>query len=389
MADERVTDEALAAACALSSGEADASPSPSPTPTFSGTGRPQRRARRLRWRAGVPRSMTALSAFSLALMVAGAVSYACKAPGMLSRPAVAPLNPLGLVLAASASDGGALSASASSAQAHAVGPVAVQGAAAQTSAADVALGLGAQGTALGAASLVTGASAVDSSFTQAVEASKANESAKADSGADSSGSSGAAAGGSGSGGSESGGSSSGGASSDSPSAGGSGNSGGSAAEDPNPSPAPSGPTEAEEAQVHAMLVDHLSRVNAYVSRLNNAITAFGNDAMYGSMATRQADYDECAAIDSQTLTDFLTLRNASCPDGSRWAEQKSNLQRAYIAIDDYLTVYYDAWVLNLDYDNPAEGVDRWMESIRADQAAGGGTSAKAAQLNEVLASISL
>ena len=389
MADERVTDEALAAACALSSGEVDASPSPSPTPTFSGTGRPQRRARRLRWRAGVPRSMMALSAFSLALMVAGAVGYACKAPGMLSRPAVAPLNPLGLVLAASASDGGALSTSASSAQAHAVGPVAVQDAAAQTSAADVALGLGAQGTALGVASLVTGASAVDSSFTQAVEASKANESAKADSGADSSGSSGAAAGGSGSGGSESGGSSSGGASSDSPSAGGSGNSGGSAAEDPSPAPAPSGPTEAEEAQVHAMLVDHLSRVNAYVSRLNNAITAFGNDAMYGSMATRQADYDECAAIDSQTLTDFLTLRNASCPDGSRWAGQKSNLQRAYIAIDDYLTVYYDAWVLNLDYDNPAEGVDRWMESIRADQAAGGGTSAKAAQLNEVLASISL
>ena len=177
MADERVTDEALAAACALSSGEVDASPSPSPTPTFSGTGRPQRRARRLRWRAGVPRSMMALSAFSLALMVAGAVGYACKAPGMLSRPAVAPLNPLGLVLAASASDGGALSTSASSAQAHAVGPVAVQDAAAQTSAADVALGLGAQGTALGVASLVTGASAVDSSFTQAVEASKANESA--------------------------------------------------------------------------------------------------------------------------------------------------------------------------------------------------------------------
>ena len=397
MTDERVTDEASAASCTLSSGGVDASssagpsPSPSPTPTFSGTGRPQRRARRLRWQAGVSRPMMALSAFSLALMVAGAVGYACKAPGMLSRPAVAPLNPLGLVLAASASDGGALSASASSAQAHAVGPVAVQGAAAQTSAADAALGLGAQGTALGAASLVMGASAVDSSFTQAVEASKASESAKADSGTDASGSSDATTGSSSSGGSESGGSSSGGASSDSPSAGDSSSSGGSggSAADPSPAPAPSGPTEAEEAQVHAMLVDHLSRVNTYVARLNNAITAFGNDAMYGSMATRQADYDECAAIDSQTLTDFLTLRNASCPDGSRWAEQKSNLQRAYIAIDDYLTVYYNAWVLNLEYDNPAEGTDRWMESIRADQAAGGGTSAKAAQLNEVLASISL
>lgn len=381
MSDERITNEALAGSAALSSGTASgslgaSSASPSPTPTFFGTGRPQRRARRLRWRAGVPRSMMALSAFSFALMVAAAAGYACKVPGMLYKPAAAPLNPLGLVLAAGAS--GEEGSGALSARTSAVGPVA-----AQSSAVDAALGLGSQGTALGATSLVAGASAVDASFAQAVEAAKAAESAKADSSTGSASSTSGVADSSGTGSASSGGSSSGGSSSGGSSA---GESGGSATD---PAPAPSGPTEAEEAQVHAVLVDHLSRVNAYVSRLNGAIAAFSNDALYGSRATRQADFDECAAIDSLTLTDFLTLRNTSCPDGSRWAEQKGNLQRAYIAIDEYLTVYYDAWARNLDYDDPAEGVDRWMESIRADQAAGGGTSAKAAQLNEVLASISL
>lgn len=137
-----------------------------------------------------------------------------------------------------------------------------------------------------------------------------------------------------------------------------------------------------------MLVDHQARVNAYVARVNNAVAAFNNDCMSISRPLRQSDYNECAAIDSQTLTDFLLLRNSNAfADGSRWQEQKGNLQRAYIALDQYLTVIYDAWQLNLEYDNPAEGVDRWMEPVRADQGASG--SIAAAQLNETLASISL
>lgn len=138
-----------------------------------------------------------------------------------------------------------------------------------------------------------------------------------------------------------------------------------------------------------MLVDHQARVNDYVARLNNAVAAFNNDCMSTSRPLRQGDYNECAAIDSQTLTDFLLLRNSDAfADGSRWLEQKGNLQRAYIALDQYLSVIYDAWGLNLEYDNPAEGVDRWMEPVRADQDASGNSMA-AVHLNETLASISL
>lgn len=139
-----------------------------------------------------------------------------------------------------------------------------------------------------------------------------------------------------------------------------------------------------------MLVDHQARVNAYVVRLNNAVAAFNNDCMSTSRPLRQSDYNECAAIDSQTLTDFLLLlRNSNAfAEGSRWQEQKGNLQQAYIALDQYLTVIYSAWQLNLSYENPAEGVDRWMEPVRADQDASGNSMA-AAHLNETLASISL
>lgn len=138
-----------------------------------------------------------------------------------------------------------------------------------------------------------------------------------------------------------------------------------------------------------MLVNHQARVNSYVARVNNAVAAFNNDCMSMSLSLRQSDYNECAAIDGQTLTDFLLLRNSNAfAEGSRWQEQKGNLQRAYIALDEYLTVIYSAWQLNLSYENPAEGVDRWMEPVRADQDASGNSMA-AAHLNETLASISL
>ena len=154
-------------------------------------------------------------------------------------------------------------------------------------------------------------------------------------------------------------------------------------------PAPAGPTAEQEAAAYAVLVDHQARVNDYVARVNNAVAAFNNDCMSTSLPLRQSDYDECADIDGRTLTDFLLLRDSKAfAEGSRWQEQKGNLQQAYIALDRYLTVIYSAWGLNLEYENPAEGVDRWMEPVRADQDASGNSIA-AARLNETLASIRL
>lgn len=358
------------------------SPSPSPTPTFAATDRPARRARRLRWKPGITRPMMALSAASFALMVAGVGGYVSAIPAVVAgdKPG-AVVIPLESALWL---DGQMREVQAGPANStRAVGPLTVEGSKTDAAAPDAAaaLGIGSSSGMLGVASLTgaSTASSVDSSFTRAQQIAGAS----AASGSGSASGSAASASGSGSGSGNSGSGGSGGASGDaSGSESGSGNAGGSGS-------APAGPTAEQEAAAYAVLVDHQARVNDYVARLNNAVAAFNNDCMSTSRSLRQSDYNECAAIDSQTLTDFLLLRNSSAfADGSRWLEQKGNLQRAYIALDQYLSVIYDAWGLNLAYENPAEGVDRWMEPVRADQDAFGNSIA-AARLNETLASIRL
>ena len=373
------------------------SPSPSPTPTFAATDRPARRARRLRWKPGITRPMMALSAASFALMIAGVGGYVSAIPAVVAddRPS-AVIIPLESALWL---DGQMREVQAGPVgSTRAVGPVTIEAsktdAVAPDAAAALGLGSGSGSGMLGVASLTgaSGASSVDSSFTRAQQiagASAASGSGSSSGSASSGGSSQAGAGSAGGGsasGSGSGGS--GGSSSASGDASGSG-SGSESAGGSGSAPAPAGPTAEQEAAAYAVLVDHQARVNAYVVRLNNAVAAFNNDCMSTSRSLRQSDYSECADINGQTLTDFLLLRDSKVfADGSRWLEQKGNLQRAYIALDQYLSVIYDAWGLNLAYENPAEGVDRWMEPVRADQDASG-NSMRAAQLNETLASISL
>lgn len=373
------------------------SPSPSPAPTFAATDRPARRARRLRWKPGITRPMMALSAASFALMVACVGGYVSAIPAVVAgdKPG-AVVIPLESALWL---DGQMREVQAGPANStRAVGPLTVEGSKTDAAAPDAAaaLGIGSSSGMLGVASL-TGASAassVDSSFTRAQQiagAAAASGSGSASGSAASGGSSQAGAGSVGSGsasGSGSGSGNSGGSGGASGDASGSG-SGSESAGGSGSAPAPAGPTAEQEAAAYAVLVHHQARVNDYVARVNNAVAAFNNDCMSTSRPLRQSDYNECADINGQTLTDFLLLRNSNAfADGSRWLEQKGNLQRAYIALDQYLTVIYDAWGLNLEYENPAEGVDRWMEPVRADQDASGNSMA-AAHLNETLASIRL
>lgn len=373
-----------------------ASPSPSPTPTFAATDRPARRARRLRWKPGITRPMMALSAASFALMVAGVGGYVSAIPAVVAgdKPSTVVI-PLESALWLDDQMREVQAGPASSTRA--AGPLTTEGSKADAAAPDAAaaLGLGSSSGMLGVVSLTgaSGASSVDSSFTRAQQiagGASAAPGSGSSSGSASSGSSSQAGAGSAGGGSASGsGSGSGGSGGPGSASGDANGSGSESAGGSGSAPAPTAPTAEQEAAAYAVLVDHQARVNAYVVRLNNAVAAFNNDCMSTSRPLRQSDYNECAAIDSQTLTDFLLLRNSNVfAEGSRWLEQKGNLQRAYIALDQYLSVIYDAWGLNLAYENPAEGVDRWMEPVRADQDASGNSIA-AARLNETLASIRL
>ena len=359
---------------------------PSPHAHVCRNDRPARRARRLRWKSGITRPMMALSAASFALMIAGVGGYVSAIPAVVSDKPSAVVIPLESALWL---DGQMREVQAGPVgSTRAVGPVTIGASKVNAAAPDAAsaLGLGSGSGALGVASLTgaTAVSSVDSSFARAQQIAGGDSTASGSastSASTSSGGSGSASG-SGSG-------SSGGASDASGGTGGSGAGSENAGSGTGSAPTPAPPTAEQEAAAYAVLVDHQARVNDYVARVNNAVAAFNNDCMSTSRPLRQSDYNECAAIDSQTLTDFLLLRNSDAfADGSRWLEQKGNLQRAYIALDQYLSVIYDAWGLNLAYENPAEGVDRWMEPVRADQDASGNSTA-VANLNETLASISL
>lgn len=144
--------EASGAARPSTARSASPLPSPSPTPTFSGTNRPARRARRLRWQAGVPASMTALALFSFTLLVGGVAGYVSTIPGLLYEPPVPSLVPLGLAFA-STDDAAKLSVVSSDGPSRNVGPVDQQEVAEQN-AVSAALGLGAFGGVLGAGRLL-------------------------------------------------------------------------------------------------------------------------------------------------------------------------------------------------------------------------------------------
>ncbi|WP_307980130.1 hypothetical protein [uncultured Senegalimassilia sp.] len=288
------------------------SPSPSPTPTFAATDRPARRARRLRWKPGITRPMMALSAASFALMIGGVGGYVSAIPAVVAddRPS-AVIIPLESALWL---DGQMREVQAGPVgSTRAVGPVTIEAsktdAAAPDAAAALGLGSGSGSGMLGVASLTgaSGASSVDSSFTRAQQiaggASAASGSGSASGSASSGGSSqagaGSAGGGSASGsGSGSGGSGGSGSASGDVSGSGSGSEGADGSDSGSAS-TPAGPTAEQEAAAYAVLVDHQARVNAYLTRLNNAVAAFNNDCMSTSRPLRQSDYNECAAIDNR------------------------------------------------------------------------------------------
>lgn len=360
---------------------------PSPHAHVCRNDRPARRARRLRWKSGITRPMMALSAASFALMIAGVGGYVSAIPAVVSDKPSAVVIPLESALWL---DGQMREVQAGPVgSTRAVGPVTIGASRVNAAAPDAAsaLGLGSGSGALGVASLTgaTAVSSVDSSFARAQQIAGGDSTASGSASTSASTSSGGSGSASGSGSGSSGGASdafggTGGSGAGSENAGGSGT--GSA-----PTPAP--PTAEQEAAAYAVLVDHQARVNDYVARLNNAVAAFNNDCMSTSRPLRQGDYNECERINAIWVYDFLALRDSDAfNENSRWQEQKGNLQRAYWAVNGYLTVVYNAWQLNLEYENPAEGVDRWMEPVRADQDASGNSMA-AAHLNETLASIRL
>ncbi len=400
--EECAGDRGLDADGQLSAPFAPSTPSTnSPTPTFVGTDEPARAARRRRWHASVPVPAVAITGFSFLLMVGGVAGYAAEIPSILERPAaVAMLSLDGLEQGL---QDGAAQASGAGPTAGKTGPVALSAGGSSTGSAAAALGIGDSANVLGASLTSTSATpaatlataSVDDSFKKAVEQASGSASGST-SGSGSSGS-GSSAGGSNS---ANGTNSNNGSNGDSGSTDGKGGNGesGSSSKDtdvtPTPAPAPEpepdagGLTDAEEDAIHQQLLVYYANLNSCVEKMNQIVADFNADAAGGSRAVRQSHADAVDRLDSQTLTEFLAVRNYSPDESSKWMESKYAIQRSYIALDNYLSVFASAWSYNLDYDNPADGYDVWMAPIWEDQDSAG-NSTSAAKFNAEYAGIAL
>ena len=370
--------------------------SPSPTPAFVGTDGPARARRRRRWKTGLHPRAALLSTFSFVLMVAGVGAYVADVPGMLAKSdgtAAAPMRALAF-LDESAKSAAIQVAGASGTTPGA--PLAATSSDPKANALAASLGLGNSSSQLsGASSLLTSSSLAGSatapsanqtgvaeSFINAVEQAKKNEDANnggssdSPSGADSK--SDAGNGGGDSGSSDGDKSDSG---SDSGNAGGSTDSGSQGGTDPSPTPSESDDPGAQKA------AELYSDLNYCVTLMNQIVTDFDNDAMYGSAETRQAHCNACETLDSLTMKGFLAARNSNY-ESSVWSKNKSALMSSFMKLDEYLTVYWDAWELNVSCSDPAANYDDWIRPIKDDLDASG-KSVTAAAFNAAYSSISL
>lgn len=373
----------------------------SSAPTFVGTDEPARAARRRRWHASVPVPAVAITAFSFLLMVGGVAGYAAEIPSILERPAAMAM--LSLDGLAQGLQDGTVQTPGAGPTAGKAGPVALSAEGSSAGSVAAALGIGDSANALVAS--LTSASAspaatlatasVDDSFKKAVE--QAGGSTSGNTSGGTSGGNGSSGNGSNSGnGSDSNNGSNGNSGSNDGKDGGgedgSSNKDADVTPTPAPEPAPEpdtgGLTDAEEDAIHQQLLVYYENLNRCVEKMNQIVADFNADAASGSREVRQSHADAVDRLDSQTLTEFLAVRNYSPDESSKWMESKYAIQRSYIALDNYLGVFMSAWSYNLDYDNPADGYDVWMAPIWEDQDSAGNSTA-AAKFNAEYAGIAL
>ena len=370
--------------------------SPSPTPAFVGTDGPARARRRRRWKTGLQPRAALLSTFSFVLMVAGVGAYVADVPGMLAKSdgtAAAPMRALAF-LDESAKSAAIQVAGASGTMPGA--PLAATSSDPKANALTASLGLANSSSQLsGASSLLTSSSLAGSaaassanqtgiadSFINAVEQAKKNEEANnGDSSDSSSGTDSKSDAGNGGGDSGSSDGDKADSGSDSGNAGGSTDSGGTGGST-DPTPSESDDPGAQKA------AELYSDLNYCVTLMNQIVTDFDNDAMYGSVETRQAHLDACNTLDDLTLQGFISARNSSYESSSVWKQNKSALMESFMALDEYVTVYMSAWERNVTCSDPASNYDCWIQPIK-DDLDDSGKSIAAAEFNAAYLSISL
>lgn len=145
--------------------------------------------------------------------------------------------------------------------------------------------------------------------------------------------------------------------------------------DPEPEPEDPGeddpftkvPTEAEEAEFRAFLVNKESLAEGYLAEVNACVADFDADC-YASLSVRQGHQRTCDALSSKLLTEYLSVRDHIHSNYSRYADDNSYLIAMFRCLGQYLATYENAWERNVTYEDPTGHESDFMAPIQSDGA---------------------
>ena len=108
----------------------------------------------------------------------------------------------------------------------------------------------------------------------------------------------------------------------------------------------------------------LTRLDELAAEVNSLTEEFNRCALTTDLATRQAAAARVEKANETIWSEFSkTLNGHSIPAGSQLSDQRSRLVGSYRCLRDYLGCLDAAWSSNLDFADPSQHVNEFMEPL--------------------------
>lgn len=112
------------------------------------------------------------------------------------------------------------------------------------------------------------------------------------------------------------------------------------------------------------MLGRLTRLDELAAEVNSLTEEFNRCALTTDLATRQAAAARVEKANETIWSEFSkTLNGHSIPAGSQLSDQRSRLVGSYRCLRDYLGCLDAAWSSNLDFADPSQHVNEFMEPL--------------------------
>lgn len=112
------------------------------------------------------------------------------------------------------------------------------------------------------------------------------------------------------------------------------------------------------------MLGRLTRLDELAAEVNSLTEEFNRCALTTDLATRQAAAARVEKANETIWAEFSkTLNGHSTPAGSQLVDQRSRLIGSYRCLRDYLGCLDAAWSSNLDFADPSQHVNEFMEPL--------------------------